>query len=372
MASKRETVMIDSDIEDIIRRAQQRLQQRIKLLKRWKSSLRSLPDLGDHWVDKQLVLKLPLPRVSAHSHIAAVDGGLLVEELRGLDVFMARAIAVTFTGVGKRVKVDYFPNFDPEPRIVIRESFESRSDLSQFSALFRLSMEYSVSLHRLQKDAPEVLFIDGSVTPLLSDLTVVSEDKELKAMLSSVKDIYRKLVRTAEKTGTVLMGIVKDSRSRDLTRNLQRSAKQWSKGGYLSPGLAEDLLDTELSNGILDEGTRTAWFKTNPPSSLQLDNQIHVCYARPIASDDPVRLEVLVTQGNLDTAVDKALQALYILCQHGLPIALPTNLQEADRQVKLKREMMDTVVEQLSLHFGIPVERMRKRRTFDSSFLHFT
>ena len=372
MCTNREIAVIDSGIEDIIKRAQQKFQERLTILRLWKSSLRNLPSLPPNpWIEKKLTTRLPLPRVSEYSTIAAVDGGILGEELRGFDVLIARAIVVTYTGVGKQVQVDYFPSFDPQSEVIIKESFESRTDFSQYSTLLRLKHEYSVSLEKLEIDPPDVLFIDGSVAPLFSDLSLNSDFPDLVQMLEMVKNTYRKLVRMAEEKGTVLLGIVKDSRSRELTRHLTSSVRKWKD--FHSPGSIDDLTDTELMNGLLEEGERSSWFRSKIPLSLKSSSSIWVCYARPILSDDPVRLEVITFPWkDFSNRLDSALQVFYILCQHGLPIALPTNLQEADRQVKLKRRVSEEFVEELSLYFGIPVERLRKRRTFDSSFLHFT
>jgi hypothetical protein len=79
-----------------------------------------------------------------------------------------------------------------------------------------------------------------------------------------------------------------------------------------------------------------------------------------------MRLEVVYsTQLNeIDKLVDIALGAYNYLCNHGLPIAVPTIISDADSRARLSHFHLESVVDQIALTLGIPKDHLRKRRSF--------
>ncbi|MHA2253004.1 MAG: hypothetical protein ACXAD7_21755 [Candidatus Kariarchaeaceae archaeon] len=135
--------------------------------------------------------------------------------------------------------------------------------------------------------------------------------------------------------------------------------------------LLSTILDQSFTSAILNKGERTAWISSYPPSwlSSMYKTEVWSCMVRPIIEDDPIRIEVLVNTNdeNLLQSIDIALGSLSLLTNHGLPIAIPTVILEADDRAKLSNDHLETVVDQLSISLGIPKDHLRKRRAFAST-----
>ncbi len=56
-----------------------------------------------------------------------------------------------------------------------------------------------------------------------------------------------------------------------------------------------------------------------------------------------------------------------MLSNHGLPVALPTVILEADERARLSISHLEAVIDQISISLGIPKEQIRKRRSFSSN-----
>ena len=360
---------------ELVKAAQKEMQQNLNWLNKWQPQISGLPGLDDKkWRETRLIQKLPLPRVPEHSKISSLDGGIVTEELRGFDIVVCRALVSTFFGIGTNVKVEYYPNFDPETETMITKSFGTRQKFATFATLARLYQEYSVAVKAIHAHNPDVLFIDGSIFPLLSDIKLSSSEWELKRKLQDVFDVHRELLEISFKKKTVLVGVIKDSRSRQFVKSLQRCLTTWMKLDEIDKSVHKgygaifnNMLDTELASVILDEGERTAWHVLNSPSYHELELEFRMTLARPLAEDDAIRLEVIYQRNSwLDSKLNLALQSFYLLCQHGLPVSLPSVLLETDKRVKLGKKHIEDVINNISIEFGIPIAKLKKRRSFAS------
>lgn len=367
--------LIDDEFEAVIRAEQQRLVEQRNWLTNWKKGIDKLPDLPESpWIEPKIIQPIfTADQIPKYMPIAAVDGGVLVEELQGFDIILSRAVVPVFTGVGTKVDVQYYPNFDPKPIMLMRPSFSSRFDLQKYVVLARLQVEYLTALEAITTYHPKVLFIDGASHPLQSDLNADDiTEPQVSELLHKVKQTYVELIRTAQKEQVVLLGIIKDSRSRGFTNTVIQTLVHWIKHQNIPPiqgfrSTLGNMLDIELSRVLLDEGQRTAWYQITTPRWIPTG--LHIEYWTSLLSihrdDFPVKVEVICYKEEwFGDALNTALRALTTLTQHGLPLNLPTIILEADERTKIHQNYLNELLEQLSVMLGIPVSQLKKRRTF--------
>jgi hypothetical protein len=242
----------------------------------------------------------------------------------------------------------------------------------------RLYSEYEVARITIERESPTVLFLDGKVLPLKSDfITDSTQSNVLKQAELDVKMKYRQLVEAALNENVLLCGIVKDGRSRDFASNLGESIADLRRAKILGKedshgwvGVFNELQDDLLAAHLLEKDERLAWLEYDTPLWLPASKQSKVwaTMLRPVVEDSPVRLEILVgeDEDRARAASEIALGSVVRLCQHGLPLAIPTIILEADERTKLSQEQLDLVLDQISLSLGIPKDQLRKRRYFTS------
>lgn len=363
------------NLEAAIRAERIRLEERSKWLSTFKNICQDLTNLSDPWKEQNFIYELPksVPNITK---IGAVDGGVLAEAMTGFDLILYRAAGVIFFGIGSKVEAKYLPSVDPEPLIFFHPSLPSRFDFAKLSTLLRLKAEYDTAKMVIEEESPTILFLDGKVSPLQSDLNDYSEQSDLiRQTQELVRLSYRDLVKTALNNQVLLCGIVKDSRSSETSQVLQNYLPQLIREKKLDGSkirgwrnMLSGLLDEYFGEGILDSGSRTAWLRTHTPGWLNIGSQAEIwsCLARPISDDMAMRLEVLFSEQliEFDKMINIALGAYNYLCNHGLPIAIPTIISDADSRAKLTHLHLESIVDQISIHLGIPKNHLRKRRSF--------
>lgn len=366
------------NLEAAVRAERVRLEEKRKWLTSFKSISSTLIDLKDPWKEESFIHKIPetVPKITK---VAAVDGGVLSEAMTGFDLILYRAAGVVFFGIGSKVEAMYLPNIDPEPLIFFHTSLPSRFDFSKLSTLLRLKAEYDTAKMIIEEQSPTILFIDGKVGPLQSDLIEYSEQSDL---IRETQDLvirsYKNLVETALANQVLLCGVVKDSRSTETSHVLQNYLPQMIREKQIDGSkirgwrnMLSGLLDEYFGEGILDSGYRTAWLRSPTPKWLNVSSQAEIwsCLARPISEDVAMRLEILFSDQliEIDKLINIALGAYNYLCNHGLPIAIPTIISDADSRAKLTHLHLETVVDQIAITLGIPKDHLRKRRSFHTT-----
>ncbi len=333
---------------------------------------RTIDFLEIPWVEKKFIHKIN-DTVPSITKISGVDGGLITEALAGLDLILYRAVGVTFHGIGKKVEAVYTPNFDPEPMVYLAPSLPSRQEFLKLATLYRLLVEYEIAIETIKFQNPTVLFIDGKVIPLSSDFQELNnQSKNVTTIEMAVKAMYRDLVNIAHERNVLLCGVIKDSRSRNLSLTFSETIPEWIRTKVIISKPVKgwrvnlsNMLDHTLCDGILHEGERTAWLRSHPPKWVSLKHPFEIwsTMVKPIKEDQAIKIEI-IKFNDLDAVVDIALGALSILSKHGLPIAIPTIILEADDRVKLSGDYLENIVNEISVSFGIPRDELRKRRAF--------
>ena len=376
---------MDPEIAKLIKEAQVQVEKKLNWINTWKQKIADMPDLAKElWLEKKLIQKLPLPRtISIYDKIAAVDGGIIQEELRAFDIVIYRAIATIFSGIGKQVHVDYFPNFEPVTKLAINKSFQNNHEFAKYCGMLRINEEYKIARATIEEHSPQVLFLDGPVYPRPVDLNLNGIQNPLLIELQKkIKDEYNKLVASSKKFQVVIIGIVKDSRSRYFTKKLVETLNLGLKSKKIKLNnirgfekALQGILDIELTSAILNEGARTAWLSIPRPDYLlsESESDFWISLIKPLKTDSPVRIELLRLKNCewFEKSLKSALESFYILCQHGLQLNLPTILLEADKRVKLSKSHLDEVLNHFSIEFNLPLEKLKKKRSFLSSLEKF-
>jgi|WetSurMetagenome_2_1015567.scaffolds.fasta_scaffold90016_2 hypothetical protein len=286
-------------------------------------------------------LVLGVRRAPVTISVCAVDGGLLAERMHGADIVVARAVAAHFAYEGSALKsFSYTPSKNPQPEIEIRNSLEEHEALI-FRSLIRLKHELACALVALNARKPGLLLLDGSLLPLPGDRP--QESSELRPLYDEVVSLYGKLYKDCAENKCMLCGVVKDSRSRKLSRELGASCS-----------------DTLLCGYLLDENERTremGYFEGKAPNAdvAALGARIRVFYLRPSKNDLPLRIELL------DSGVDEAASVICGLSAISENFAYPAVLIEADMRAALDPADLESIEESLARLSGLKPLRRNSR-----------
>ena len=370
---------IDPDIAKLIAEEQVRIRKREEWLKRFRSHLHELPELeGGIWKEQSFVYPLP-QKFSKFTKVAAVDGGLIQSELRGFDLVLTRAVSPIFRGLGNQVKVEYIPEFNPKPSMTIFPSFETRQELGRVATLLRLKTEYAVAKQAIEIQKPKIMMVDGSVYPLKTDFGYDLSNEIILDLEKDVKRIYIDFIKTAVSNGTIVLGVVKDSRSRTFVSHLISTIVDWIRDKKINPELTKGfrmalthLLDAEFAAHLLKVDQRLSWYHITTPPWFPLNPRIEfrATYLRTVKNDLPLRIEIAYPEREewASPTLSHALAAVSLMSKHGLDTALPSIIIEADERAKIKQDTADFIIEQLAMLLGVPVTFLRKRRNFPIGF----
>jgi len=286
-------------------------------------------------------LVVGVKRVQVTLSVCAVDGGLLAERMHGADIVVARAVAAHFVYENSALKsFSYSPSKSPQPEIEIKNSLEEHEALV-FRSLVRLRHELSCALGALQDGKPGLLLMDGSLLPLPGDRP--QENSELRPLYDEVLSLYGKLYSACVERGCMLCGVVKDSRSRKLSKELGAACS-----------------DTLLCGYLLEEGERTremGYFEGKAPNAEvgALGGRIKVFYLRPSKNDLPLRIELL------DSGVDEAASVICSLSAISENFAYPAVLIEADMCAALDPNELESIEASLARLSGLRPLRRNSR-----------
>jgi hypothetical protein len=262
-------------------------------------------------------------QASVSLSVCAVDGGLLAQRMHGADIVLARAVGVLFVYENSKLKTfSHHPRKSPEADILVMNSLEEHEALI-FRSLVRLRHELSCAIASLEKHSPKLLLIDGSLLPLPSDRP--AEGNELRPLYGEVISLYGRLYSGCKEKGCMLCGVVKDSRSKKLAKEL-----------------GADCSDTLLCSYLLEEGERTTampYLEDKAPNRdvASLGEHINVFYLKPSRNDLPLRIEVM------DSDVGQAASLICSLSAISDNFAYPAILVEADMCAALDPGELESV-----------------------------
>lgn len=305
-------------------------------------------------LEKSLIC--PVTKVPVEGKIASVDSGIVGEELHGFNFLVMRSVGVVFDYQNsKSVSHKYFPSTLPPCEYDMKSGLDSY-DVMWHKSLFRLKGELSCSYELMKKHSPSALLMDGSIAPLLSDKP--SEESEMRPLYDDVLSIYKSLYEEAWKTGTSLIGVIKDSRSKRFIDIVQRHSQN-------EPGFSHTT-DTNFIHFLLEEGERTCAFPYSSASAKhpvlrdlgQWSEKILSFYLKPLKDDRPLRVEFLSGQKTFDE-IASLIHSLS--CIHKA-YAYPAILIEADLRAALDENEFERAYGSLFSRLGRSPSLFRLRR----------
>jgi hypothetical protein len=169
------------------------------------------PALAADAVETQFSKKIE-PTDLSGLRIAGVDGGLIRRRFRSIDLILTRGVAVVFQfGPEEGPSVDFFPSAFPEPAIRPVMLTLPGPELDQLASLERIAAELRVTLSVLDEYHVDLVLVDGSLFYHPRDRPSVGSAVYEK--FQEVIALYRQLYHKAREKSTILVGVVKDSRS---------------------------------------------------------------------------------------------------------------------------------------------------------------
>ncbi len=239
-------------------------------------------------------------------------------------------------------------------------------DWSYHTSTIRLRSEISSAVKCVEKFSPALLMLDGSIIPHYSDKPARSSS--VFDMYMEVLGLYLELFGKCEKTGTMLCGVVEDSRSSRFCELLKKIMEMERGGGEFS--VLERTKDTNLLYWALQKGERTMEFRysDSPKEHPVLKDfgdyweKIHGFYLKTAKWDRPVRVE-FISEKPAELAGKLAPLILAVSGQHEV-YGLPTPLIEADSVAKMSDLDIDQFYSQiLSITGNIPsMFRLRREQ----------
>lgn len=281
--------------------------------------------------------------------VCAVDGGLLAQEMHGVDLIIGRGASVIFEyGNSKLKRTDYYPNAFPKPEYSVQLGLDEQ-EINAFRNLFRLQIELDCAINTLKKFDPKILMMDGSLVPLTQDRpqegSIIFD--EYKKTISKYKELYS----ICEEKNCLLLGIIKDSRGRrfmDCIRGLT-SIKS---------------ADTVFLNNLLNEKERSFVLKiTKDPKKhmimRDLDEwaeKIKLFYLKSVKNDRPMRVEFLSSTHTFDEVAS----VVYSLSAINESYAYPAILIEADLRAMLDLKEMERMQKTLQMFSSKEILPLRR------------
>ena len=228
--------------------------------------------------------------------VGGVDGGMVARSFHGVDLVVIRAVGVIFDYRNNKITSNKV--FAPKAPFITEVDSSNDGELITVASLYRMKEEVSRAIE-LAGDSPDFLLMDGPLYPHPS--TRMAKGTHLFKLYSEVVGLYDSLAGMCRDNGTVLVGIVEDSRSRYFAKVLLDK---------IVPALPEKhrelfskvprFRDTALLYDALAPGERTFTFKISGIQDLKYRDNVFAFYMKTAKYDRPLRVEFLSTNPRED------------------------------------------------------------------------
>lgn len=302
--------------------------------------------------------------------VAGVDGGLLEQQLHGLDLILVRALAAVFHYRNAELEMaKYIPNEVPPPKLIdVAEPLDAR-EFELLTCMERQLTELEVAANVVLESGVELLLLDGSVVPQYVDR--FPHRPLLLERYQKLIEAYAGLYQACARSGTLLAGAVKDSRGGRFVDILGHKVLP----AFGNLGLEQEDLealersrDTILLDHLLGVGERTPAFTyAEKPASYVLRDlgpwaaKVYAFYLKTVPFDRPLRVEFIDCWNQPVKSVDRIASLVYALSSHHDGFGLPSVLIEADACVRLAEEDMCIVRDSIADRLG-PLALLELRR----------
>lgn len=369
---------VGDGFEQALESIAERIREQEKIRRRIANVLAGLRGIalgdGGFAEEPSIVKKVEMDRLGELT-VAGIDGGLLEQQLHGLDLILVRAIAAIFHYCDGELKwARYFPGEVPLPKLIdVSESLDTW-EFELLAGMERQLAEIELAADALKVSGADVVMLDGSVVPQYIERfpssTILLE--RYQKLISAYTELYS----SCSNMGAILIGVVKDSRGGRFVDILKKSII--TKSGDL--GLDErDLAmlgrsrDTVLLDHLLRVGERTPAFTyAEKPAGYVLRDlgewgvRVHTFYIKTVPFDRPLRVEFLNLHEDLTRTVDQIASLIYALSSHHDAFGLPSVLIEADACARLAEEDLCVIRDSIADRIGPSslLDLRRQRRPF--------
>ncbi|MEM7814158.1 MAG: DNA double-strand break repair nuclease NurA [Candidatus Aenigmatarchaeota archaeon] len=337
--------------------------QRIKLAE----FLRKLKkvDFCQDGVEEKIIIKAGKNKLEK-IRIGGVDGGLAKESFHGIDLILLKAIAVIFDFEdGKLKQVNYYPEPlpSPIPNVIFDPFSELEFELN--SNMQRQMIEVEIATEAIKKFKPDLLLLDGSIVPHYVHRPESSS--LLFQIYQQMIEAYKRLFLTAEENGTILAGVIEDSRG---TRFCEILGEKLSLLPEIREArvLLEKTKDTNLLTYALNYGERTFAFSySSEPEKHPIlkefgetGKKIFSFYLKAAEFDRPIRIDFLASL-NAEEMAQKISSILLAICNSST-YAFPSVLIEADLRARLSEKEVEEFGLDLKSKLGNLASMLELRR----------
>lgn len=324
-----------SEVADTIKSSEEKIRKLAEKFR--KSDSRSIKGALDN------ELFLPVKTGKIDYPVCAVDGGLLSERFHGSDIAMGKAVAVLFEYSNSKLSLcKYLPKKFPPSILDAKLGLDEHESQVYFS-LFRLNMEIKTAMEAVKKFSPKVLLFDGSLLPLPNDMP--NKESIIYPEYNKIIALYAELYETC-RGNCNLVGVIKDTRSRRLVRELN---------------IKEEIVsDSYFTNFLLKKGERTCIFpyaKEDTPATSELKKfgEVYCFYIKPSDFDLPLRIEFV--KDNNSVKIPEIINSLSAISES---YAYPASLIEADLCAAMGPLEMEKVKGELSSLLGSSLKPLRR------------
>lgn len=345
---------IEEAVEKILTKMRENREKRAALLK----ALLKLPSI--HGLQENFLKKKIQPTCTEELRVSGVDGGMLELSLHGIDVIFLRTIAVRFHYLrGKLEEAEYIPCSLPLPKIILITEPIDHMELQLLAGMERQLSEVETAIGAIE--GTEILMLDGSIVPQYVER--FPRKSRLFQKYRELIDAYISLYRKCLEEGTILAGVVKDSRGARFAEILKRNLPE----GWEAEAL-EHSRDTVLLDRILEPGERTACFTyaEEPESYVLKDLQgwgtkVSVMYLKLATFDRPTRVEFIWDE-EPQAVAERLSSLLYSICSPHPAFGIPSVLVEADRLARLGEEELEPLAGRIADVAGEEAMKLRRER----------
>lgn len=316
-------------------------------------SLRNSEFASGEFLEGRMIKQLPV-QTPVSGNVCAIDSGLLAHATHGVDIVMARSVAVNFSyNNSGLVSCTYYPAKMPEPEIEIKTALDEYDTLI-WRSLIRLKSEINAALEAIDKFSPAIVLLDGSILPLAKDRP--GNDSNLFQDYSGLIGLYRKIYSLCKEKNIFLIGVIKDSRGKRFMSIVDKEKTR-----------QESCNDSVFLNCLLRERERTSVMRYASDASRQpilkdladFTDNIYICYMKITKNDRPMRIEFL----NFDGDFEKQISLVHSLSAISENYAYPAALTEADLCAEMDERELGRLTRAFS-NFGISCALRRNSRPF--------
>lgn len=319
-----------------------KIKERIEMMESEKEKIaeevRRLTNSRAEFLESKFVMKVE-PK-EFNGKVAAVDGGILERSYYGIDVYVVRSAGVIYTyEEGALRGVEYVPSRNPEHKVLDR--YELDENESRWAKnIIRLKEE----VRRAAEIRADVLIMDGSIFPLLSDIP--AKESQVYGEYKELVEDYRRLFNTMKGRGSLLLGISKDSRS-------TKMAKIFGvKGG-----------DVLFADKLLRAGERTGVMEMKWPNENDGMERGYFIYLKVSEEDMPLRIEFMEHR----MSFDEISGTVQWLSQINSKYTYPAVLIEADLTARLREIEIERIEREIMFGTRSLRKFRRERRPFGRS-----